>query len=89
MKKIYVSLFATAFVALMATSCTKTCSCSVRTSVEIADPDNYDPDMYELMKGSSITAETKEETKGKCSDLNQNASQTQWGIRQTTVMTCK
>ena len=71
------------------TACTKTCNCTARTEVEIADPDNYDHEMYELMMGNTVEATTTAETMGKCSELDETVSQTVWGIRQKTITTCK
>ena len=71
------------------TACTKTCNCTARTEVEIADPDNYDEDMYEMMKQNNMSSTGTQETKGKCSDLDGTVTQTVWGIREKTITTCK
>ena len=71
------------------TACKKTCTCTTRQEVEIADPDNYDHEMYEMMKGNTVEATTTAETKGKCSELDETVSQTVWGVCQKTIPTCK
>ena len=89
MKKILLGFAAIAMIAAF-TSCNRTCTCTATTTQKVLYPSFFDYDQEEINRiETPTTVTTTGKYKGKCSEQNQNASQTTAFIQQTIEVVCK
>ncbi|MBO4654835.1 MAG: hypothetical protein J5644_04760 [Bacteroidales bacterium] len=89
MKKVLLGLAVIAMIASF-TSCTKTCTCTATTSTKVIDREFFDNDDEWIAEVETPVVTTATgQYKGKCSKQNQNATQSNGVVEQTTEVVCK